>query len=220
VFALYCERHQIKLPSLAFILCSYEFVSVVHRQILQRVFGVPVFDLYGSTETGHLLMEDDEGQMRASLQTALLELVDTDSLGISELVVTTLSNPIMPLIRYRIGDLVERREFSFGTRYLIHGRGADAFRTPRRVTTRQIDQCFVGVSGVAHYQLLERRTGPWLLRYVPQGSGPGAECVSGLQARLAQALELKGGLKIESTDLLLAEPSGKFRLCYPDGSTS
>ena len=44
-FALYCEQHGVKFPSLKFILCSYEFVSVVHRRILERVFGAPVFNL-------------------------------------------------------------------------------------------------------------------------------------------------------------------------------
>ena len=107
-FALYCERHGIKFPSLKFILCSYEFVSVVHRRILQRVFGVPVFNLYGSTETGHLLMENEHGEMKPSLDTALLELVDADSRGVGDLIVTTLSNDYMPLLRYRIGDLAER----------------------------------------------------------------------------------------------------------------
>jgi phenylacetate-CoA ligase len=222
LFALYCERHHVRLPSLAFILCSYEFVSVVHRRILQRVFGVPVLDLYGSTETGHLLMEDEAGRMRPSLQTAYLELIDEDQLGIAELVVTTLSNPIMPLIRYRIGDLVEKRELPFGTRYVLHGRAADTFRTfrGRGVTTRHVDQCFVGVTGIAHYQLHERRAGGWLLRYFPDSTPPTRESLSTLQARLSQVLELRNGLKIESTDLLLAEGSGKFRLCYPDGSTS
>ena len=33
-FALYCEREGIRFPSLRFILCSYEFVSVVHRRII------------------------------------------------------------------------------------------------------------------------------------------------------------------------------------------
>ncbi|HXC34890.1 MAG TPA: hypothetical protein VNV43_03395, partial [Candidatus Acidoferrales bacterium] len=63
-FALYCERQGIRFPSLEFILCSYEFVSVVHKRILERVFGVPVYNLYGSTETGHLLMEDGQGRMK------------------------------------------------------------------------------------------------------------------------------------------------------------
>ena len=83
VFALYCERHKVRLPSLAFIICSYEFFSVVHRGILERVFGVPVFDLYGSTETGHLLMEEEGGGMRPSLQTAILEVIDRDESGIA-----------------------------------------------------------------------------------------------------------------------------------------
>ena len=36
VFARFCERKGIRLPSLKFVLCSYEFVSIAHRRILQR----------------------------------------------------------------------------------------------------------------------------------------------------------------------------------------
>ncbi|HSY17856.1 MAG TPA: hypothetical protein VK815_05950, partial [Candidatus Acidoferrales bacterium] len=75
-FALYCERRGIRFPSLKFILSSYEFTSVVHRKILTRVFGVPVFNLYGSTETGHLLMENERGEMKQSYDTAYLEIID------------------------------------------------------------------------------------------------------------------------------------------------
>ncbi len=116
-FALYCERRGIKFPSLKFILCSYEFVSVVHRRILQRVFGVPVFNLYGSTETGHLLMENERDEMKPSYDTAFLELVNEDARGIGDLIVTTLSNDYMPLLRYRIGDLAERRARPYGTEF-------------------------------------------------------------------------------------------------------
>ena len=143
------------MPSLRFILGSYEFVSVAHRRILERVFGVPVFNLYGSTETGHLLMEVGRGEMRPSHETALLEVLNTDAQGISELAVTTLTNDFMPLIRYRIGDLVERHERPYYTSYLVHGRAKDAFVAAdgRRVTTWQIDQCVADVPGIAHYQL-------------------------------------------------------------------
>jgi hypothetical protein len=128
----------------------------------------------------------------------------------------------MPLIRYRIGDLVEKLELPFGSRYVLHGRVAETFSKSRnrRVTTRQVDQCFVGVSGIAHYQLQERRTGPWVLRYVPDTSGPTAESLNALGKRLSRVLALKDEVRIERTDLLLAGGSGKFRLCYPDGSTS
>jgi phenylacetate-coenzyme A ligase PaaK-like adenylate-forming protein len=62
-FARHCERRGIRFPELRFILSSYEYLSVVHRRILERVFGVPVCNLYGATETGHLLMEDDPGEL-------------------------------------------------------------------------------------------------------------------------------------------------------------
>jgi phenylacetate-CoA ligase len=217
LFALYCERRGIRLPSLRFILGSYEFVSVVHRRILERAFVVPVFNLYGSTETGHLLMETTPGEMRPSLETALLEVLNTDSQGISELAVTTLTNDFMPLIRYRIGDLVERHERPYYTSYLLHGRAADAFIAAdgRRVTTWQIDQCLADLSGVAHYQLCERAGGEWLLRFVPDLTAPGAKAIEELRQRLARLLGVNGKLAVQQTDLLVPESSGKFRLGYP-----
>jgi phenylacetate-CoA ligase len=217
VFALYCERRGIRLPSLRFVVCSYEFVSVAHRRILSRVFGVPVFDLYGSTETGHLLMEDERGEMRPSLETALLEVLEQDAAGVGSLVVTTLTNDFMPLLRYRIGDLVERVELPYRTRYLVHGRAADAFQTPRgaRVTTWHVDECFADVEGIAHYQLTQRADGPWLLRFVPDRSGPEPASLAELQHRLTSLLELRHGLEVNRTDMLVPESSGKFRLGYP-----
>ena len=217
LFALYCERRPIRLPSLRFILCSYEFVSTAHRCILERVFGVPVFNLYGSTETGHLLMETGSGQMRPALETALFEVLHTDALGIGELAVTTLTNDFMPLIRYRIGDLVERHKRPYRTNYLVHGRAADAFvlADGRRVTTWQIDQCLADLPGIAHYQLCQRADGAWLLRFVPDVTAPGADAIEGLRQRLARLLRVTGELVIQQTDLLVPESSGKFRLGYP-----
>ena len=217
LFALYCERRGIRLPSLRFILCSYEFVSVAHRRILGRVFGVPVFNLYGSTETGHLLMETRRGEMRPGLETALLEVLCIDGHGIGELAVTTLTNDFMPLIRYRIGDLVERREQPYRTNYLVHGRVADAFVAPdgRRVTTWQIDQCLADLPGFAHYQLCERAGGEWLLRFVPDVKVPSAADIEELRQRLTQLLGVGGEFAVQQTDLLVPESSGKFRLGYP-----
>jgi phenylacetate-CoA ligase len=217
VFALYCEREGIRLPSLRFILASYEFVSSVHRRLLERAFGVPVFNLYGSTETGHLLMEVGRGEMRSSLETAMLEVVNTDAQGISELAVTTLTNDFMPLIRYRIGDLVERHEQPYCTRYVVHGRAKDAFvmADGRRVTTWQVDQCLADLQGIAHYQLCERKGGEWLLRFIPDRVPPAAPDLAELQRRVERLLEVSGKLTVERTDLLAPESSGKFRLGYP-----
>lgn len=218
VFALYCEQHRVRLPSLKFIICSYEFVSLVHRSILSRVFGVPVLDLYGSTETGHLLMENENSQVRPTLETAFLELLDPDEFGIGELVVSTLTNPFMPLIRYRIGDLVERFETPYGGRYRLHGRVADMFRlhSGKRVSTWQLDQCFSGISGIAHYQVIQKLVDQWTLRYVPErAASPSTQALADLVAKLTALLEAAEPVQIEETRMLVPEKSGKFRLGYP-----
>jgi phenylacetate-CoA ligase len=213
-FALYCEQHGIKFPSLKFILCSYEFVSVVHRKILSRVFGVPIFNLYGSTETGHLLMENGRGEMKCSSDTAFLEIVDADARGVGELVVTTLSNDYMPLLRYRIGDLAENNVQAHGNNFTVHGRARDALavRGAQRVTTWQVDQCFVGAGGITHYELRQSESGDYILRFVPDGAGPTKEELRDVTSKLEALLKLSGEIKTEAMPVLVPAASGKFRL--------
>ena len=214
-FARYCERRGRRFPSLQFVLTSYEFTSVAHRRILARVFGVPVLNLYGSTEAGHLLMENTLGQMSPSEATAYFELVNVDAGGVGELVVTSLSNELMPLIRYRTGDLVARPGETGGTMYVIHGRARDALRAGdgRRVTTLEVDRCFENVTGIAHYELRQQADGDCVLRFVPDGRGP--EELAAVIARLESLLQPPGKIVAESLPMVVPTHSGKFRLTVP-----
>ena len=219
-FALYCERKGIRFPSLKFALCSYEFVSVVHKRILQRIFGVPVFNLYGSTETGHLMIEDGQGKMKPSYENAFLEVVAPDARGVGDLAVTTLTNDYMPLLRYRIGDLVQRRTEAYDTTYIVHGRVRDALYDSegRRVTTWDVDQCFENVTGIVHYQLHQEKDGQCQLRYIPEGKGPEANELKTAVTRLKALLQPSSAIEVESVDKLPPTPSGKFRLTVNAGS--
>ena len=205
-FALHCERHGLRFPSLRFILTSYEYTSVVHRAIMERVFGVPVINLYGSSETGHLLIEHD-GAMLPSPETAMLE--STAAEGIGELLVTTLTNPYLPLLRYEIGDYVEHTANGF----TVHGRKRDALRAAdgRTLTTRMIDQCFADVAGVAHYQLRQKADGAAHLFLLPETTG---DNLTSAQAKLTSELGsiLGANVTTESVGLIAPEDSGKFRL--------
>ena len=205
-FALHCERHGLRLPSLRFILTSYEYTSVIHRAIMERVFGVPVINLYGSSETGHLLIEVD-GAMQASPGTALLETTASEGLG--ELLVTTLTNPYLPLLRYEIGDYVEQKPDG----YRVHGRKRDALRAADGsvLTTRMIDQAFAGTTGIAHYQLRQKPDGSAHLLLLPETEG---DTLRTAQARLTNELGrlLGSAVTAESVRLITPEDSGKFRL--------
>jgi phenylacetate-coenzyme A ligase PaaK-like adenylate-forming protein len=221
-FALYCEQHGIKFPSLKFILCSYEFVSVVHRKILARVFGVPIFNLYGSTETGHLLMENERGEMKPSCDTAFLEIVDADAHGVGELIVTTLTNDYMPLLRYRIGDLVEKHIQSYGNYFTVHGRARDALAASdgTRVTTWKVDQCFTELNGITHYELRQNENGGCVLRFVADGVGPTKEELRCVTSQLEALLKSSAEIKTEAMPVLVPAASGKFRLTCRTGVES
>lgn len=207
-FARYCAGRGLRFPSLRFILTSYEYTSVVHREAMERAFGVPVINLYGSSETGHLLVEDGDG-MRPSPETACLEIVPSLGADFGELLVTTLSNPYLPLLRYEIGDYVERH----GEAYLVHGRKRDALRASagRVLTTRMVDACFVGAKDIVHYQLRQKPDGSARLLLMPLVAG---DTLDATRARLEGELGRLLGAQVtaESVDLITPEDSGKFRL--------
>jgi phenylacetate-CoA ligase len=173
---------------------------------MERVFGVPVINLYGSSETGHLLVEHG-GAMLPSQETAILESTSADGLG--ELLVTTLTNPYLPLLRYEIGDYVE----STPDGYRVHGRKRDALRGAdgRTLTTRMIDQAFAGIGGIAHYQLRQKADGSAHLFLLPEAEG---DSLTLAQAKLTAELSrlLGASVTAESVSLIAPEDSGKFRL--------
>ena len=167
-----------------------------------------MINLYGSSETGHLLIEDD-GVMRPSPETAVLEVASPDGAGVGELLVTTLTNPWLPLLRYEIGDYVEPRAGG----YLVHGRKRDALRRADGgvLTTRQLDQTFADVTGVAHYQLRQQADGSAHLALLPEAAG---DDLAEARTRLTPTLcaMLGAPVSAEVVDLITPEDSGKFRL--------
>lgn len=217
VFARHCERRQVTFPKLKFIFTSYEYTSVLHRRVLERVFGVPVYNLYGSTETGHLLMENGAGRMVPSEHIAHLDVVNEDERGVGELVVSTLTNDYMPLLNYRIGDLVERKSSADGFTYVLHGRTVDSLRARngQRITARDVDQCFAGCEGILHYRLQESAPGNFLLSYVTERNGPTESALDAVVQKLEQLLKPSTGIQIAPVKFLLPESSGKFVLNYP-----
>jgi phenylacetate-CoA ligase len=217
LFALYCERAKVRFSGLKFIITSYEFLSVNHRRVLERVFGVPVYNLYGSTETGHLLMQDSLGHMVPSTETAFLEVMHRDEQGVGDLVVTTLTNDYMPLIRYGIGDLIRVNPTAYQDGFELHGRAKDALKGARgqRVTVAQVDACFQKTRGIAHYQLLQHPDASLALNFSPDGSGPSADDLALLRSGLAELMEVADEIPMTPVDYLPCESSGKFRLCRP-----
>lgn len=208
-FALYCERNKISLPSLKFIISSYEYTSVMHRRIMERVFGVPVINLYGSSETGHLLIQNGDDELRASPLTAILELADVDRQGVGQFLVTTRTNEYLPLIRYEIGDLAEKTKSG----YRVHGRVRDALENHhrQRVTTRQVDEIFQDITEICHYQVRQSTDGKAEVLLLPENPETDLKNVIPLITQRLEKL-LGNAVNCSVVPLITPEDSGKFRL--------
>jgi phenylacetate-CoA ligase len=90
-----------------------EIVESECRGECERTFGVPLVDMYSSQEVGYIALQCPEhDHYHAQSENLLVEVIDDDgrpcsSGQVGRVVVTTLHNFAMPLVRYDIGDYAE-----------------------------------------------------------------------------------------------------------------
>ncbi len=113
-------------------------------EIVERAFGVPAVEEYGSAEGGVMAIEFPDRVLRAREDIALIETVPTgNSDGMYEIVVTPFTNPAFPLFRYRTGDITHRpldtSVEGFAHLERILGREDDFLRTATGAWVHPID---------------------------------------------------------------------------------
>ena len=86
-----------------------------YRELIENQFKTQVFDSYGAAEGVMISAECEEHKYHVMTPHVFIELLDKDGNGvkpgeIGDVVVTNLQNYMMPLIRYRIGDLAVKSE--------------------------------------------------------------------------------------------------------------
>jgi phenylacetate-CoA ligase len=92
---------------LKLILAAGDRMTDVYRKYIEDVWKAPVILAYGSTEAGGGVGMECHNRQGYHLDefNFWFEIMDQDSEGYGELVVTTLSRRTMPLIRYRVRDV-------------------------------------------------------------------------------------------------------------------
>ena len=94
-----------KMPmprSLRGVYCTAEVLAGWQRELIQRAFGCKVFNQYGCREVPNIAWECRHGQMHVFADLVTLESVPIE--GEDRFLVTSLTNRLMPFIRYDIGD--------------------------------------------------------------------------------------------------------------------
>ena len=136
------------------------------------------------------------------------------------MVATNLHAYAMPLIRYRLGDVVTKGEDRcrcgkpFSTIHAIQGRMIDYFILPdgRALHPYQIIANFIlgGDNWIRQYQLLQERKDRIVLRVLP-ARPPAPEHIARLERSVLPVLGPSVEFKIELVDDLPLEQTGKFR---------
>lgn len=109
--ARFAEQNHIKLFSPKLVISSAGTLYNHFRYTIEKAFKCKVFNHYGSRELHNIAMECPFGSMHISSMTHYVEIIDdkdniiprcSDKEG--EIVITSLINRAMPLIRYKTGD--------------------------------------------------------------------------------------------------------------------
>lgn len=214
---------RLKLPRVRFVLTLFELCSELHRRAISEAFECPVFDAYGATEYGPIILQCERGTYHVNPESVIVEVDSADARGAGRMLVTTLSKTIMPLLRYDTGDLAIRETFvcdcpcsETETLRSLEGRLVDCIVSTRgeRVTPGAIDRAIASqLEGVVTYCAVQRGPATYQLEVLAsQGFRP-ARCAHAIDA-LHELLGPGAAIRATHERELLPAASGKFRLAY------
>jgi phenylacetate-coenzyme A ligase PaaK-like adenylate-forming protein len=159
------RRFGIDLPAVSVVVTSYQFASFAQRRALARAFRAPVRSLYAATELGgcQVGLECHAGRLHVREDHCLVELLAKNgrpSAGtdLGMVVVSTLVNRVVPLVRYVLGDLASQTgepctcPLSDWPSISVHGRLSDSlFVGGRWFTAREVDEVTRTFRGIDFY---------------------------------------------------------------------
>jgi phenylacetate-CoA ligase len=210
-------------PRLRAVQSSAEMLDAAARREIEQAFSCRVLDRYGCREAGTVAHECEAGEgWHINAESVVVE---TESDG--SLLVTTLMNYSMPLIRYRNEDLVSLGEGACscgrGLPLLtkVIGRRSDIIQSPsgRAIHGEFFTHLFYDAPGVRAFQVVQTSLTELVVRVVAEEGFDGEQ-----RERIRRAIHERGdpGFKItwERVPRIPPGPSGKRRFTIrqiPDG---
>ena len=176
------------------------------RELIEEVLGVPVFNLYGSTEIQNIAFECTHGNMHVATDFVVVE-VDGPPGEAGDFLLTSLHNYAMPFIRYRNGDRGRLLGYvcdcgiEMPCISLDISRTCDNFRTRsgRVIHGEFFTHVMEGIQGVAKFQFRQTSLERVELRVVRANHGSGGGVVDSSVARVPGIVSGKtdGELQVE-----------------------
>ena len=209
-----------KVPALRVVSSTGEPLFPHKRELIERVFGVPVSVEYGARDAGLMALESPDGELLQMSETHIIEVLDDAGNPVEEgeAVITSLVSEAQPFIRYRTGDVVKRSgRADPGGRGLevldaVVGRQTDFIVAADGRIMHALAVIYVlrAIPGVAQFKLIQHAVDQMEVQVVPDAhwSDAAREAVlSGLHARLGATLQVD----LKLLDAIAPEASGKHR---------
>jgi len=199
-----------------------EMLTDVDRRIVTEAFGVPVYDSYGLREGGLIGHECEHLTMHTMDEQVLLETVDPQTgqpvEGEGELVLTNLVSAVMPIIRYRTGDIVTLSKApcpcgrTLGSVRVSGGRVADFVVTSdgRWIAGYSFIYICRSVKGVVKFQAVQERRGLVEVLVATDGNFP-PDGEEQIRQQVLARLRSQDEVVVRKVQDIRPAPSGKYR---------
>lgn len=155
------------------IFTSSEKLETEKREFIEKVFNCKIYDWYGQAERVAAISQCEGGAYHIIEDYSIVETVETEN-GL-ELVGTNLENYIMPLLRYRTGDIVELEESGcpcgrhFRKISKIQGRKADYITTENGLKFVAFNHIPRGVDNLIELQFVQEKIGELTINITTNG---------------------------------------------------
>lgn len=186
------------------------------RALMEQAFGCKVFNQYGSREIPNIACECRHGNQHVFTDMVYLESLNIDHED--RLVITSLTNRVMPFIRYEIGDSgrLKEGECACGSPFPMMEMGLcrsnDIIKTRggKRIYPSYFIHLLDGLGNIGQYQFIQSEPDKITLNLVSP-SGLSAEAMNSLGARVRAEVDENMVLKIHRVDEIKRTVSGKHR---------
>lgn len=216
-----CEQAGVKMNPPKIIISSFEMLDKASREYLERIFCCNVYDVYGFSEIGDVAWQCPiGGEYHINDDYVVVEVVNDKGQCVYEeagdIVVTSLYNYPMPIIRYRTGDkgILSRELCSCGRKTSILrqvlGRNVDFVTLPsgRKISPYELMD-LMNKKNIKQFQIVQNSATQLIVKYVSSLSKVHYEL---LRENLKDIVNDEISVTLEEVEKIESEPSGKFKV--------
>jgi phenylacetate-CoA ligase len=217
------EEERIDFPPPRLIVSHSELLTDSMREYISSIFSCPVYDEYSSFEAHLIASECSQGGMHIHMDNNIVEIIK-DGVPVGpgergEIVITNLSNRVMPFIRYRTGDygVMSDEPCPCGRNLpllkMIEGRKDEFLVLPsgKRISPRVFDPLdYIFHSFVNKFQIIQVKRDEIIIRVV-KGRAWKSDTASMIKWEAQRCLPEEVVIIIEEVENIERTGRGKFR---------